>query len=187
MEFDEQALILRSQQGDKQAFGYLVKKYMQRAYHIALGLTSSHDNALDLSQDAFVRAYRAISKLNPQRQFFTWYYQILRNLCFNHLRDRARHATSFSEIGADVVDNIKDTDADSATKIEQAEMREILWKALESLKPQDREIIILKDFQELSYKEIAEILACPNGTVMSRLYHARKALKIRMEGYYHES
>jgi len=187
MEFDERALILDCQHGDKSAFGFLAKKYLQRAYHIALGLTGTHESALDLSQEAFVRAYRNIQQLDPQRKFFTWFYQILRNLCFNYLRDQQRHATAFSEIGEEVLETLSDQDADSAVNLEQAEMQELVWKALNSLKPQDREIIILKDFQELSYKEIAEYLDCPGGTVMSRLYHARKALKIKLEGYYHEA
>lgn len=186
MEFDEQSLILRCQRGDKPAYGILVENYMQRAYHIALGLTGSHENALDLSQEAFVRAYRAIKKLDPKRKFFTWFYQILKNLCFNHLRDQKRHAAAFSEIGDGVLDNLSDSNADAAANYEQQELRELLWKALNSLNPADREIIILKDFQDLSYKEIAEFLNCPDGTVMSRLYHARKALKLKLEGYYHE-
>lgn len=187
MELNESALILDCQHGDKSAFGLLAKKYLQRAYHIALGLTGTHESALDLSQEAFVRAYRNIKQLDPQRKFFTWFYQILRNLCFNYLRDQQRHAAAFSEIGTEVIDNLSDDAADSAVNLEQAELQEWVWKALNSLKPQDREIIILKDFQELSYREIAEYLNCPGGTVMSRLYHARKALKMKLEGYYHEA
>ena len=185
-EIDERSIILRCQKGDKQIYGRLVEKYMKRAYFTALGLVGIHDGALDLSQDAFVRAYRSINKLDANRKFFTWYYQILRNLCFNYLRDNARHARPFSEIGDNQVDAIIDSSQDSSLEVEQNEMKEALWKAMDTLKPHEREIIMLKDFQEMSYKEIAESLDCPIGTVMSRLFTARQALKSKLESYFND-
>jgi RNA polymerase sigma-70 factor (ECF subfamily) len=159
---------------------------MKHAYYIALGLVGSHDAAMDLSQEAFVRAFYSLENFNPERKFFTWYYQILKNLSFNYLRDHHRRAASFSEIGETAVSQLVDSSANLSQQVEQNELKEILWRGINTLKPPDREIIILKDFQEMSYKEIAEILKCPVGTVMSRLYNARKALKEFMEGYYHE-
>ncbi|MFQ5771318.1 MAG: RNA polymerase sigma factor, partial [bacterium] len=180
---EDRNLIIRSQKGEKQAYGELVKKYMKRAYFIALGLIGSHEAALDLSQEAFVRAYRAINKLDADRKFYTWYYQILKNLCFNFLRDRARHARSFTEVGETVLKTVPDSTQDVSLRVEQEELKEVVWKALNSLKAHEKEIIILKDFQELAYKEIAELLNCPIGTVMSRLYNARKALKAKLLRY----
>jgi RNA polymerase sigma-70 factor (ECF subfamily) len=179
-------LIARCQAGDKQAFGALVEKYKKRAYYTALGLAGSHEDALDLSQEAFVWAYRSISKFDRSLGgFFTWYYKILRNLCFNFLRDRARHARAFSEVDgpAQRLNEIPDENYDLTVIAERDELKEMLWKAILSLKEQDREIIILKDFQDISYKEIAEVLDCPIGTVMSRLFNARKQLREKMEGY----
>ena len=183
---DEQQLIRQCQQKDKHAYGILVKRYMQRAYFAALGLVGSHESALDLSQEAFVRAYRSIKKLDPRRKFYTWYYQILRNLCFNYLRDRARHARTFSEIGQGVIESVVDQEQDTAAHLELAELQAALWNAMDTLKPHEREVIILKDFEQLTYKEIAEMLSCPIGTVMSRLFSARKSLKSRLEGYFDE-
>ena len=185
-EIDERSIILRCQKGDKQIYGFLVKKYMKRAYFIALGLVGIHECALDLSQDAFVRAYRSINKLDANRKFFTWYYQILRNLCFNYLRDTARHARSFSDIGENQINDIIDSSQDSSLQIEQNELKEAVWNAMNSLKAHEREIIILKDFQEMSYKEIAESLNCPIGTVMSRLFTARQALKNKLESFFND-
>ncbi len=185
-EIDERSIILKCQKGDKQIYGRLVEKYMKRAYFIALGLVGVHECALDLSQDAFVRAYRCINRLDANRKFFTWYYQILRNLCFNYLRDASRHARSFSEIGESQVENIIDRSQDSSLQVEQNELKEAMWKAMDTLKPNEKEIIILKDFQELSYKEIAESLDCPIGTVMSRLFTARQALKKKLESYFND-
>lgn len=178
---DEDTLLLqRCVSGDRQAFGELVTKYMNRAYHTALGFTGDHESALDLSQEAFVRAYRSIRKFEPGRRFFTWYYRILRNLSLNFNRDRARHARSFSEIGELRVSRLQDTTAGVAETVERSEMREIVWQAINQLAPHEREIIILREFQELSYKEIAELMDCPQGTVMSRLYNARKALRAKL-------
>ncbi|TDI82200.1 MAG: sigma-70 family RNA polymerase sigma factor [Caldithrix sp.] len=178
---DEGTLILRCQAGEKQAYGELVNKYMKRAYYTALGLIGSPEAAMDLSQEAFIRAYRAIKRLDADKKFFTWYYRILKNLCLNHLRDRARHARSFSEVGETTLLKMSDQGEDASRQVEQEETREIVWDAINSLKPQEREIIILKDFQEHSYIEISELLDCPMGTVMSRLYNARQALKVKLE------
>lgn len=157
---------------------------MKRAYYTALGLVGTQEDALDLSQEAFVRAYRAINKLDVDRKFFTWYYQILRHLCFNFLRDRARHTRSFSEVGENWLNQIPDGNQDASRLVEQEEMKEVVWKALTSLKEHEREIIILKEFQGMSYKKIAGLLDCPLGTVMSRLYSARKAIRTKLEGYF---
>ena len=176
----ERQAILRCQQGDRQAFGYLVKKYMQRAYYVALGFLGSPENARDLSQEAFVRAFRAIKRFDTDKKFFTWYYQILRNLCLNFIRDRARHARSFSEIGERELLKVSDGTRTSEA-VEREETHKVVWEAISQLKPKEREIIILKDFQDLSYKEMAEVLNIPIGTVMSRLYYARSALKEKLE------
>jgi RNA polymerase sigma-70 factor, ECF subfamily len=176
----ERDAILKCQNGDKQAFGYLVKKYMQRSYYIALGFIGSHDSAHDLSQEAFVRAFKAIKRFDPEKRFFTWYYQILRNLCFNFNRDRARHARPFSEIDENEIKRIPAIE-ETAAVVERNETQKLVWEAINQLKPKDREIIVLKDFQDLSYKEIAEMLQVPIGTVMSRLYYARAALKSKLE------
>lgn len=177
---DEQAIRM-CQQGNRQAYGFLVQRYMKRAYYSALGIVGSHDAALDLSQDAFVRAFRAIKKFDTNRQFFTWYYQILRNLCLNFIRDKKRHARSFSEMDDYQMKSLSDESQDASRAVEQSELKTIMWQAINSLKPNEREIIVLKDFQDLPYKEIAEILNIPIGTVMSRLFNARKALKAKLE------
>lgn len=182
----DEHLVSRCQAGDIPAFEVLVEKYKQRAYYTALGLTGSHDEALDLSQEAFIRAYRAIAKFQVHRGgFFTWYYQILRNLCFNFLRDRAKRARSFSEMEAstNALQNIADESSNPAVIAERNEIKDAVWRAINSLPADDREIIVLRDFQEMSYKEIAAVLDCPLGTVMSRLFNARKQLREQLEGY----
>ena len=183
---DDKEIILKCQRGDKHAFGLLVEKYMQRAYFSALGFLKSHDAALDYSQEAFVRAFRAIKRFDIKRNFFTWYYQILRNLCLNALRDRSRRARSFTDVGDSILQTIPDSNKNAYEELEQSELKKEVWKGLNALKAREREIILLKDFQDLSYKEIAELLDCPIGTVMSRLYTARQELKSKLEGVFDE-
>lgn len=183
---NDERLVTRCQAGDIKAFGVLVEKHQQRAYYTALGMLGSHEDALDVSQEAFVRAYRSITKFQSSRSnFFTWYYQILRNLCFNFVRDRAKHARAFSEIDPrfQPLAEIADAGGDPSVIAERNELKEAVWRAINALKTHDREIIILRDFQDLSYKEIAETLNCPLGTVMSRLFSARRQLKEKLAGY----
>ncbi len=181
--YDDQSLIRLSQKGDKQAFGVLVRRYMRGAYFVALGLVGSHDDALDLSQDAFVRSYRAIRRFETGRNFFTWYYKILRNLCFNHLRDRKKRAERIRRIDTEASFQIQDAGGLQPDEIlERKERSEQVWAAIEQLSDIEREVIVLREFQELSYQEIAASLDCPIGTVMSRLYNARRHLadKVKM-------
>jgi RNA polymerase sigma-70 factor (ECF subfamily) len=184
-ERDELA-ISRCQAGDIQAFGVLVEKYKQRAYYTALSLLGAHEDALDISQEAFVRAYRAIAKFQPSHSgFFTWYYKILRNLCSNFLRDRAKQARPFSQIGAQKqrLTEIPDEGNDPTVIAERNELKDAVWRAISSLAAPEREIIVLRDFQDMPYKEIAAALDCPMGTVMSRLFNARKQLREKLNGY----
>ena len=178
---DESAIIRQCQRGSSRAFGVLVERYKQPAYFTALGFVGDHEAALDLSQEAFIKAYRAIKKFKVGHTFFTWYYHILRNLCFNHLRDATHRPRPFSEIGEHTLDTLADTAADPIVAAEANELKEMIWKGLNRLKIHEKEIILLKDFQDFSYKEIADLLQCPLGTVMSRLYTARKALKTELE------
>lgn len=169
--------LLRCQQGDRQAYGVVVKKYMKRAYFTALALVGNRDDALDLSQEAFMRAYQALARFDLRQQFFTWYYRILRNICLNHLRDHAKFINLAETEESETVDG----DADPAALAERNDLSGRLWKALGSLRADHREMIILKDLEGCSYKEIAERLGIPPGTVMSRLFNARKQLKIKLE------
>lgn len=182
----EHSLLELSKSGDKEAFGMIVKLYMKRAYFSALALTHSEDDALDLSQEAFVRAYRAIRSFKTEMKFFTWYYRILKNLFLNWKRDRAKFLNDSDEEKENLIEIIKDDSHQPDKEYDKIELKRILWEEINSLDLQYREIIILKDFQDYSYQEIADMLEIPIGTVMSRLYNARNKLKDRMKGYFNE-
>lgn len=154
-----------------------MKKYRARAYRAALGWVGNTEDALDMSQDAFVKAFRALRGYDTGRPFFAWFYVILRNTCFNFLRRRKRERTiSLDYAPADAV----------ATEDEarRADIKRQVWRAIASLPDGTREVMILKYFEEMSYKEIAETIGCPIGTVMSRLYYGRKKLQQALEGFY---
>ncbi|MFQ6091831.1 MAG: RNA polymerase sigma factor [bacterium] len=179
---DEQQLILRWRRGDRGAFECLVKKYMRQAYFIALGLVGQHDDALDLSQEAFVRAYRYQNRFDPKHRFFPWFYQVLKNLCFNWLNDqREKRYTSIEELIEKDEEPQWHNRFDPDLIAERDAIKERVWKAMAALKPHHREIIVLRHFQNLSYRQISEVLFCSQGTVMSRLYYARKALRRKLE------
>lgn len=158
-------------------FEVLVKDNMKRAYFSALGFLGSHDAAMDVSQEAFIRAYRNFNKYDTKRNFFTWYYKILRNLCLNFLRDNKNRKEEYffeSRKYEDFRNNPEQT-------LEEKEELEMLHNAINQLETGDREIIILREFEGYSYEEISEMLNLPAGTVMSRLYYARKKLAEKMK------
>jgi RNA polymerase sigma-70 factor (ECF subfamily) len=179
----ERELILRAQAGESAAFGELVSRYMRRAYYAALGLVGSHDDALDLSQEAFARAFRARKRINPELPFYTWLYQILRRLCFNHIRDCRARRNKLNRAGEWLVSqaNRRAAYADPERSADRAEQRLRVQLAIERLNDREREVIVLKEYEGLRYREIAELLDIPIGTVMSRLYGARRRLADLME------
>lgn len=173
----ELVVIEPARRGSKEAFESIVKMYMKNAYFIALGLVGNRDDALELSQEAFILAYRNIKQLKPNRRFFPWFYQILRNVCFSHLRKtRNRRSHSLEELGEQGAAELNDSFSPDVVA-ERNEAKDAVWKAIGKLDEKHREVIILRHFQHLSYEQIAHNLFCSKGTVMSRLYHARKRLK----------
>lgn len=179
VETGERALILRIQAGDKEAFGVLVDRYMRQAYSVAVALVGSHDDALDLSQEAFVRAFRARQKIDADRPFYAWFYQILRRLCFNHIRDRKNRRRIMDSASPWLVEDSRAHAPDPARELERKDLRERLEMIIGELPEREREVLVLKEFEGLKYREIADLLGIPIGTVMSRLYSARRSLAAR--------
>jgi RNA polymerase sigma-70 factor (ECF subfamily) len=177
----------------RDAFEAFVNGHMKTAYGIALGLVGNREDALELSQEAFYRAYKHFDQLNAKGKFYPWFYQILRNLCFSHLRRRrVRRAhelrmddcglRSDSEVNpqSDVPDPRSQEVADQfdpGVVAERNETKDRLWRAISRLDEKHREVIILRHFQNLSYDEMAKVLFCNRGTVTSRLFYARQQLK----------
>lgn len=180
----EAILVHRAKAGDRRAFGKLVTMYMQRCYYAALGLVGSPQDAEDLSQEAFARAFRARARIDPRRPFYPWLYQILRRLCLNFMRDTSSRRRQLERAGGWLVDDLRLRSAVDDPELVRArgELRERLEAAIASLPAAQREAFVLREFQDLKYREMAELLDLPIGTVMSRLYSARKRIAAEMEG-----
>lgn len=174
----ERELILRAQAGESAAFGVLVERYMRRAYYAALGLVGSPEDALDLSQEAFVRAYRARRRIDPDLPFYAWLYQILRRLCFNHTRDRRVRRNRLEDARDWLTEqsNRRFASDQPERAAVRRETRRRVQAAIRKLTEREREVLVLKEFEGLRYREIAALLDIPIGTVMSRLYSARRHL-----------
>ncbi len=167
----------RCRRGSSGAFEVFVNRYMKDAYFIALGLVGNREDAMDLSQEAFIRAYRNIKHLKPDRRFFPWFYQILKNLCISHLRKRRYRQTSSLD-GENCPEPSATADYFSPEVVAgRNELKDKVWQAIGKLDDKHREVIILRHFQNMSYEQIAEALYCNKGTVTSRLYYARKKLE----------
>lgn len=168
----DRATLRAWKRGSVRAFERIVKATMRRAFAVALGLVGNVEDAWDVSQDAYMAAHNARRSFDTERPFFPWFYKILRNRCLNHIERRTRRR----EISLDVLVERQDRTASPESVMIRKEQKEALWKVLFTLSPEHREIIILREFQELSYKEISEVLGVSAGTVMSRLFYARRAL-----------
>lgn len=181
IENNEGAIVLQAQRGDRAAFGELTKLYQRRAYAIAYGFVGNREDALELAQEAFVRAYRAMSRFDTRLPFYPWLYRIVKNTCLNHLKKRRRRGETsldgLMESGFDAVSPGPGPERQAAL----GDLRVSIAVALEALNADHREIITLRHVHELSYREIAECLNIPQGTVMSRLHAARRSLRTALE------
>jgi RNA polymerase sigma-70 factor (ECF subfamily) len=177
--YEQEVAASWSATGDSRAaFEAFVKTHMKRAYAIALGLVGNHEDALELSQEAFAKAYQNMETLNAKGKLFPWFYQILRNLCFSHLRKkRYRRTSSIHGTEENPIELAAPTENDPERNLEQDEQKDLLWKAINQLDEKHREVIVLRHFQNLSYEQMAQMLFCSKGTVTSRLYYARQRLK----------
>jgi RNA polymerase sigma-70 factor, ECF subfamily len=172
---ERRAIELCVKHRDPVGFEFLVQKYRREAFMHALALLGNQDDALDACQDSFAKAFAAIPRLRELPQFYPWFYCILRNRCLNLL---ARHQTSERYRAAEQHDALHAIDGETPGRLlELHEDRQRVRHALELVEPEYREILVMKYVQEHRYDEIAEILGIPRGTVMSRLYNARTALR----------
>ena len=165
---DDEIAIEKCRNGDQEAFRHLVERYQRQAIGHATALLGTREDALDAAQEAFIDAFRALKQFDSSRPFYPWFYVLLRNRCFK-MAARKREMTSIDE-----------TVIVAATGARSEDIL-ALQNALRSLDMEDREIVTLKYFDGLSYNELAERLQIPKGTVMSRLFYARRKLLAKLE------
>jgi RNA polymerase sigma-70 factor (ECF subfamily) len=185
VEPNDAELVSRYREGDAQAFERLVKRYQRKVYGLALGIVHNPEDALDVSQEAFVKVHRYIDRFEGSASFYTWLYRIVVNLCIDHLRRAGRaHKVEYDD-AIDRSDGVLSAEAIVPSQIgtnpgkalRNKQILEAIQQGLATLSENHRAVIVMRELQGLSYKEMAEIMECSKGTIMSRLFHARKRLQ----------
>jgi RNA polymerase sigma-70 factor (ECF subfamily) len=182
-------LVQRVRTGDREAFRALVERYQRKIAGLALGMVHNRDDALDIVQEAFTKAYQNLERFKGDAAFYTWVYRIAYNLCVDHQRREAKQA-EVSLDGDDRGSKLPPALQDGPRRdqpFERARDAEIARRvraAIGDLTPEHRAVILLRELEGLSYAEISQVLECPKGTVMSRLHYARRQLQARLRGLY---
>jgi RNA polymerase sigma-70 factor, ECF subfamily len=183
-------LVRRCQAGDSSAFNDLVTRYRSKVFSMVYGMVQNEQDAWDLAQEGFLKAWRSIHRFKGQSSFYTWLYRIMTNVTIDALRRKGVHgeAEFDDRIATANVDPSSRTTPSAAPlphqKLEQIEIRRRIDEAIAKLSPEHRAVIAMKEMEDLQYNEIAEILDCSIGTVMSRLFYARKKLQTFLRDAY---
>ena len=181
---DEKAIIEKVLAGDSNAFGELVEAYQDKVYNLALRMCGNADDAFDLSQEAFFRAWRGLSGFQFESAFSTWLFRLSSNVCLDWLRAKKRRPTvsltTLDDEGEETQLDVPDPGKSPEELLLAAEDRSALTKALNELPVEYRQILTLRAIDDLSYTEIAEVLHLREGTVKSRISRARLALRKKL-------
>jgi RNA polymerase sigma-70 factor (ECF subfamily) len=187
---DDIVLVRRCQKGDALAFEQLVIKYRSKVFSMIYGMVQNEQDAWDLAQEGFIKAWRSIHRFKGQASFYTWLYRIVTNVAIDSLRRKGFKKT------AEFDDRIAASEVEPGSKtvptpdplphhgLEREEIRQRIEQAISRLSPEHRAVIVMKEIEELQYNEIAEALGCSIGTVMSRLFYARKKLQTLLKDVY---
>lgn len=185
---DDADLVRRLQAGDQLAFRELFDRYHRRAFAVAFGVVKNQQDALDVVQEAFIKVHKHIDSFQGTSSFYTWLYRIVMNLAIDHVR-RARKVTEFDD-SIKKEDAVGDgallprvTDENPSKAAVRKELSGKIQAALDELPEYHRAVILLREVEGLSYEEMAKILNVPKGTIMSRLFHARRKMQQQLEGY----
>src|SRR5271157_1507669 len=173
-------LIRRTQAGDTEAFGELVTKYRSKLFTMVCAMVGNENDAWDLAQEGFLRAWRSIHRFEGRSSFYTWLHSITVNLTLDSLRRKGRREE------VELSDTIPSFLPGPGVDYECTEIREQVDAALARLSPEHRAVVLLKELEDLQYDEIAEVLNLSIGTVMSRLFYARKKLQSMLRPIYNQ-
>lgn len=175
----EDLLLEKARRGDQEAFGELVRLYEKKVYALTLRMCKNPDDAAEAAQEAFLAAWQGLKFFRGEASFSTWLYRLASNACVDLLRKEQRHraAAGPSLNDEDTYMDIADDAATPQELAERSELREQIEEGLQSLSPEHREVLILRELHQLSYDEIAQTLDLDTGTVKSRISRGRKALR----------
>ena len=188
---DDAELIEQFQNGNTAVFDTLFTRYQKRTYRLVQRFVPNHEDALDITQDAFIRAYQGLSNFKSQCQFYSWLYRITVNLCIDFLRKKSRSEVMVyeSEDSDELpMANFPDLRSVSPAKAaENKELRSQIRKAIRQLPPKQRQIFILRHWDGLSLKDIATVVGRSDGTVKAHLFHAHRNLRKHLQPYLKEA
>jgi len=186
---DDVELVEAARRGDRDAFRSLFERYHRRAYSLAYGVVRNAEDALDVVQDAFIKAHKYLDKFEGSSSFYTWLYRIVMNLAIDHLRKhRKNRAVDFSDQTVTEDDGKVGDDAllprilggNPGRALLDKEIRRRIGEALGELSDNHRAVLVMRELEGLSYEEMAQVMGCSKGTIMSRLFHARKNMQRRL-------
>jgi RNA polymerase sigma-70 factor (ECF subfamily) len=180
-------LVTRARTGDREAFRVLVERYQRKIAALALGMLRNREDAMDIVQETFTKAYQNLGRFKGDAAFYTWVYRIAVNLCVDHQRRNAKQPLAPLDVDdrhesapLALPDGPRPDQPFERTR--DAEIASGVRAAIEELTPDHRAVILLREVEGLSYEEISQVLDCPKGTVMSRLHYARRQLQGRLRG-----
>jgi RNA polymerase sigma-70 factor (ECF subfamily) len=186
----DEALVKSSQKADTQAFEELVARHRDKIYARAFSMVRNEEEATDLSQEAWIKGWQRLHQFQGDSSFVTWMTRIVINLCLDHLRkqkrQRAESIEAMDEESGGVERQMPVVSVNPTEGLERGELRQRIDKALGQLSHEHRTVLILHEFEDLEYKEIAKRMECSIGTVMSRLFYARRKMAVLMANYRRE-
>jgi len=178
----DEELVAATREGDSTAFDQLVHRWDRKIHGAAFRVLGSHEDAREVSQEAFLKAYRGLGGFEQRARFSSWLYQIALNLCRDRLRrKRGRHMVSLDEMGEDEGARLLPSEPSVHREVESLDLSRRVARAVAELPAEQREVIVLKEYQELTFVEIAEVLGSPVSTVKTRLYRGLTELRRRLE------
>jgi RNA polymerase sigma-70 factor (ECF subfamily) len=172
-------LVAWSRTGEYHAFEELVRRYRNDVYSLAYHFVRNREEAWDISQEVFIKAHRALSQFRGDASFKTWLMRITSNQCKDFFKKRRLATVAFDEVLRE--DQVVGSGDSPRRALESQELGQSILSALDTLSAKHRQTIVLREFEGLSYEEMAEVMGCSQGTVMSRLHHARKNMQRALE------
>ena len=181
---EDAALVARAKRGDREAFRSLVERHERKAYAVALGMVKNPDDARDIVQEAFLKVWKSLGAFEGQSAFYTWLYRIVANLCIDHLR-KGKSQVEYDDQRVHEEDQVAGDEnilpqtagLHPGRALESKELGAAIERALEELSPNHRAVLLMREVEGLSYREMADAMKVSEGTIMSRLFHARKKMQ----------